>query len=142
MCLCLPSFNIFSASFHQLSEKGCVSSLHVYPSSNSSSPQSQPPPHPTDPPLPGHHYHCLPLPLRNEEHFSFSAPFITPCCESVSKSVYMTDTGSQTLGYFRRLTTSVEICRDVKNTLTSTRSGAPPGRDTEHKKSSFFSWVS
>lgn len=100
-------------------------------------------PHPPHrPPSPSPPLSLLPPPLRNEEHFSFSAPFITPCCESVSKSVYMTDTGSQTLGYFRRLTTSVEICRDVKNTLTSTRSGAPPGRDTEHGKSSFFSGAS
>lgn len=82
-----------------------------------------------------------PPPLRNEEHFSFSAPFITPRCESVGKSIYMTDTGSQTLGYFRRLTTPVEICRDVKNSQSSpsTCSGARPGRETEHRKLSFFS---
>lgn len=67
MCLCLPSFNMFWASFHQLSEKGCVSSLHVYPSPNSSSPQPppfppDPPPPTTDPPLPVHRYHCSLLP--------------------------------------------------------------------------------
>lgn len=51
--------------------------------------------------------------LRNEEHFSFSEPFITPCCEPEGKSVYMTDTGRKTLGFFGRPTTSVKVCWDI-----------------------------
>lgn len=79
---------------------------------------------------------------QNEGHFSFSAPFITPRRESVSKSVYMTDTGSETLDFFRRPTTSVEICGDVKKKkytcLTSTSSGAPTGQPSKYRKSAFF----
>lgn len=59
----------------------------------------------------------LPNLPQNEGHFSFSAPFITPRRESVSKSVYMTDTGSETLDFFRRPTKSDEICGDAKKKI-------------------------
>lgn len=77
------------------------------------------PPHPSAASLSQSTTMTAPTTLRNEEHFSFSEPFITTCRELGGKSVYMTDTGSKTLGFLGRPTSSVKVFWDVNSLIAA-----------------------